>query len=374
MLTLTSILVLAIWVYLIVFHGRFWRSGPVLAGGTPSGNAAVTVIVPARNEAESILRSLSSLLSQDYSGPLSILLVDDNSTDGTGDIAASLCGDERLSILKGKPLAAGWSGKLWAVNQGLCHEKARAADYILLTDGDIEHAPGHISSLVAKAEADGLDLVSEMVRLHCSTAAERAFIPAFVFFFQMLYPFAWTANPARRTAGAAGGTMLVSRAAIARVDGVSRFRGQLIDDCALAREIKSTGGHIWLWHSTRAASLRIYTEWRDIWNMIARTAFVQLRNSVLMLAGCILGLALVYCAPPMLALAAHGLPRLLGALAWLAMALAFQPTLRRYRCSPLWGIALPCISLFYLFATVASAVRHYTGRGGGWKDRVYPEA
>ena len=374
MLILISILALSVWVYLIGFHGRFWRSGPELEGVTPSGNAAVTVIVPARNEAESIRASLISLLSQDYSGPLSILLVDDNSTDGTGDIAASLCANDKMTIIKGEPLGAGWSGKLWAVHQGLCHEKARTADYILLTDADIEHGPGHISSLVTKAEADGLDLVSEMVRLHCLTAAERALIPAFVFFFQMLYPFAWTANPARRTAGAAGGTMLLSRAALDRVDGVSHIRGQLIDDCALACEIKSTGGRIWLGHSSRAASLRIYAEWRDIWNMIARTAYFQLGHSLLLLAGCVLGMVLVYCAPPLLALAAHGLPRLLGALAWLGMALALQPTLRRYRCSPLWGIALPCISLFYLFATVASALRHYAGRGGEWKDRVYPEA
>ncbi len=373
MLILISILALAVWIYLIGFHGHFWHSGPVLAGGTPAGNAGVTVIVPARNEAENIRACIASLLSQDYSDPLAILLVDDNSTDGTGDIAAALCADERLTNITGQPLASGWSGKLWAVHQGLCHEKARSADYILLTDADIEHQPGHISSLVAKAEAEGLDLVSEMVHLHCATSAERALIPAFVFFFQMLYPFAWTADQSRRTAGAAGGTMLVSRAALARIEGVSRIRGQLIDDCALAREIKSTGGHIWLGHSTRAASLRVYADWREVWNMIARTAFVQLRNSLLMLAGCILGMALVYCAPPVLALAAHGLPRTLGALAWLGMALAFQPTLRRYRRSPLWGIALPSIGLFYLFATVASAVRHYAGRGGGWKDRVYPE-
>jgi hopene-associated glycosyltransferase HpnB len=276
-----------------------------------------------------------------------------------------------LTVLKGHPLAPGWSGKLWAIHQALAHEEAKTAAYILLTDADIEHAPGHISTLVSKAETDGLDLVSEMVHLHCSTAAERALIPAFVFFFQMLYPFAWTADPARRTAGAAGGTMLISRPAIDRIDGVSRIRGELIDDCALASQIKSTGGRIWLGHSNRAASLRIYSEWRDVWNMIARTAYVQLRHSLLMLAGCVLGMALVYLAPPLLALAAHGLPRLLGALAWLGMALSFQPTLKRYRRSPLWGAVLPLVALFYLCATAASAVRHYAGRGGRWKDRVY---
>ena len=371
MLLLIASLALFIWIYLIGFHGGFWRSGPILDDGAPSGKAPVAVIVPARNEVESIRRSLTSLLAQNYPGPLSILLVDDNSTDATGEIAASLSADQRLTVLSGQPLAAGWSGKLWAIHQALAHENAKTAAYILLTDADIEHAPGHISALVAKAEAGKLDLVSEMVRLHCTTAAERALIPAFVFFFQMLYPFTWTADPARRTAGAAGGTMLVSRAAIDRTEGVTRIRSQLIDDCALAAQIKSSGGRIWLGHSNRAASIRIYREWRDLWNMIARTAFVQLRCSMLMLVGCILGMLLVYCAPPMLALATRGLPQLLGSLVWLAMAFAFQPTLSRYRRSPLWGFALPFIGLFYLCATVASAVRHFAGRGGGWKDRVY---
>jgi hopene-associated glycosyltransferase HpnB len=331
------------------------------------------VIVPARNEAESIRQSLISLLAQDYPGELSILLVDDNSTDGTGQIAASLAADKRLSIIAGQPLPPGWSGKLWAIHQGLAHEKAKAADYIFLTDADIEHAPDHISTLVAKAEMDGLDLVSEMVRLHCRTAPERALIPAFVFFFQMLYPFAWVADPAKRLAGAAGGSMLVGRPALDRVQGVSRIRNRLIDDCALAEQIKSTGGRIWLGHSERAVSTRVYSRWRDVWNMIARTAYEQLGRSPLLLLGCIVAMGLIYFAPPLLAFFAHGLPRLLGLLCWLMMASAFQPTLRRYRLSPLWGLALPCIALFYLCATVASALRHYGGRGGGWKDRFYSE-
>ena len=281
-----SLISLAIWVYLVGFHGGFWRSGQVLDAGAPSGLAKVAVIVPARNEAEGIGRSLRSLRSQDYPGELAIILVDDNSTDGTGAIAASLGAGERLTIITGEPLPQGWSGKLWAVAQGLAQKKAREADYVLLTDGDIEHGPGHISSLVAKAEADGLDMVSEMVRLNCATLAERALIPAFVFFFQMLYPFRWVADPAKRTAGAAGGTMLVSRAAMDRIEGVSHFRGQLIDDCALAKEIKSTGGKLWLGHAERAVSTRAYAGWRDVWEMIARTAYEQLRNSPVMLLGC----------------------------------------------------------------------------------------
>jgi hopene-associated glycosyltransferase HpnB len=370
-------LALAAWIYLIAFHGLFWRSTPVLADAVPSGQARVAIVVPARDEAESIRQCLNSLLAQDYAGPLSVILVDDNSSDGTGQIASSLAASlragERLTVLSGQPLPPRWSGKLWAVHQGLAHPAAQAADYVLLTDADIVHAPDHLSRLIAKAESERLDLVSEMVRLNCSTFAERALIPAFVFFFQMLYPFAWVANPARRTAGAAGGTMLVSRAALDRIDGVTRIRHHLIDDCALAKEVKSTGGRIWLGHSEDTISLRVYPAPRDIWSIIARTAYVQLNHSPLLLLGCILAMSVIYCAPPLLALTANGLARLLALLAWLLMALAFQPTLRRYRSSPAWGLALPLVGLFYLCATVGSAIRHHAGRGGGWKNRVYPE-
>ena len=373
MIAALALISFAAWVYLVGFHGRFWRSAPSLKGIAPSGRARVAVIVPARNEAESIPQSLGSLLAQDDPGELSIILVDDNSTDNTAAIAASLGAGKRLTIIHGTLLPPGWTGKLWAVHQGLMHHDAQTADFILLTDADIEHAPSHVSTLVAKAQADGLDLVSEMVRLHCATPAERALIPAFVFFFQMLYPFDWARDPRKRLAAAAGGTILVSRAAIDRVEGVSRIRHHLIDDCALAKQIKSSGGRIWLGHSERASSIRIYSRWSDVWNMIARTAYVQLRNSPLLLLGCVAALGLIYLVPPLLTLCAAGIPRMLALFSWFLMALAFQPTLRRYRCSPLWGFALPAISLFYICATVASAIRHYDGRGGGWKERVYPE-
>ncbi len=373
MILAIAIVSLAAWVYLIGLHGQFWRSRPELdAGDLPSGPARIAVVVPARDEAESIRASISSLLAQEYAGELSVILVDDNSSDGTGEIAAALGGGGRLTILRGEPLPPGWSGKLWAVHQGLAHPIARAAAYVLLTDADIAHAPGHIAALVAKAERDDLDLVSELVRLHCTTFAERALIPAFVFFFQMLYPFAWVANPKRRTAGAAGGTMLVSRAALDRVEGVERIRQQLIDDCALAIEIKRSGGRIWLGHARAAVSTRIYGSVREVGEMIARTAYTQLGYSPLLLAGCMVGMSVLYCCPPMLSLMARGLPQMLGAAAWLLMALAYQPTLRRYRRSPLWGGALPLIGLFYLGATVVSATRHAAARGGGWKNRVYP--
>ena len=261
----------------------------------------------------------------------------------------------------------------WAVQQGLNQPQAHEADYVLLTDADIVHPPDHIATLVAKAETGHLDLVSEMVHLRCETLPERAFIPAFVFFFQMLYPFSWAADPRRSTAGAAGGTMLLSQAALARIGGVFRIRSRLIDDCALAKQIKSTGGRIWLGHASRTHSLRAYPNAAEVWNMIARTAYEQLNYSPLVLAGCVLAMALVYCAPPLLVMA-PGLPGALGAITWLLMATAFQPTLRRYRCSPLWALALPAIGAFYLCATIASAFRHHSGRGGGWKNRVYPPA
>lgn len=376
MIVLLSVLAIAAWAYLIGFHGRFWRSSPQLAAAAPSGAASVVAIVPARDEAAHIATSIGSLLAQDYPGPFSVVLVDDNSTDGTAAIAAALAPAPRLHIVAGRPLPPGWSGKLWAIQQGLDQPAAQAADYILLTDADIEHAPGHLSSLVAKAESAfesaRFDLVSEMVRLHCQTLAERALIPAFVFFFQMLYPFAWAADPARNLAAAAGGSILVARSALQRIDGVSRIRGALIDDCALARAVKSTGGRIWLGHSAHARSIRVYGKWSEIWNMIARTAYVQLGYSPLVLLGCLAGMGLLYAAPPLLAIFAHGPASLLGLLAWAAMALAFQPTLRRYRLTPLWGLALPLIASFYFAATIASALRHHAGRGSGWKDRVYP--
>lgn len=372
-ITVASLLCSAAWFYLIALHGGFWSSSPVLDVHASPSATKLAVIVPARNEAANIRSSIGSLLAQDYPGELSIILVDDQSTDGTAEIASSIGAGDKLTILSGAPLPPGWSGKLWAVQQGLAHPKAKAAELLLLTDADIEHSAGHLSALVAKAEADELDMVSEMVRLRCVTAAERALIPAFVFFFQMLYPFAWVADPSRRVAGAAGGTMLVRRTAMDRIHGVTGIRGHLIDDCALAREIKSTGGRIWLGHAEDAKSIRAYERWRDVWNMIVRTAYEQLHYSPLMLLGCVAGMAIVFCAPPLLSLFAHGSPRVLGMLSWLMMALAFQPTLHRYRRSPAWGVLLPAISTFYLCATVASALRHYTGRGGAWKSRIYAD-
>lgn len=245
---------------------------------------------------------------------------------------------------------------------------------MLLTDADIVHDPQHVAALVGMAEADRLDLVSEMVRLRTETLAERALIPAFVFFFQMLYPFAWVGNMQRPEAAAAGGTMLVARAALERIGGIASIRGELIDDVALAREIKRGGHRIWLGHAEEASSLRCYPGFVDVWEMIARTAYVQLRYSPLLLVGTVGGLCFVFLLPVGLAVSGRGWTRRLGLAAWLMMAGAFQPVLRRYRRSPAWGLVLPAIAIFYMGATVASAIRFYGGRGGQWKSRVYRSA
>lgn len=367
-----AFIVLAVWVYLAVAHGRFWQAGPELRKDASQPQMArVAVVIPARDEAEHIERTLLALLRQNYAWPLRVILVDDNSTDGTGEIGRALAAnDPRLTVLQGQPLPAGWTGKMWAVSQGLQH--TADADYVLLTDADIIHAPGHIAQLVMAAQAGGYDLVSEMVRLRCETLPERFGIPAFVFFFAMLYPFARVADRKSKVAAAAGGTMLVSQAALRRIDGVSRIRAELIDDCALAREVKRGGHATWLGHATQATSLREYPSFADIWQMIARTAYVQLQYSPLLLLGTVLGMLLLYAAPVALALRTHGVAMWSGLAAWVLMAALFQPILRRYRQSPLWGVALPLIAMYYMAATVGSAVRFYRGKGGQWKNRTYP--
>jgi hopene-associated glycosyltransferase HpnB len=357
------------WAYLLLLHGRFWQAGPVLpALDAPLRSApSVAIVVPARNEAEGIRPALASLLAQAYAGDWRVILVDDQSTDATGAIARAFA-DPRLTVLTGRPRPAGWSGKLWAVAQGV--EAAGEAALILLTDADIIHDPRHLATLVAKAEADGLDLVSEMVALSCESWAERALVPAFVFFFQLLYPFARVNEPESATAAAAGGTILVRNAALRRIGGIATVRGALIDDVALAKAIKR-GGPIWLGHSTLARSIRPYPAAADIWRMVARTAYVQLRYSPLLLAACILGMALTWLVPPAAALTGTGLARWLGLAAWAALAAAYLPTLRRFRRAPLWAPLLPLVALFYMAATVGSALDHMRGRGVVWKQRAY---
>jgi hopene-associated glycosyltransferase HpnB len=357
---------LAIWIFLLFGHGRFWQAGPTLAPATPAETPPVTILVPARDEAPTIARALTSLLAQSYAGGLRVILIDDQSRDGTAD-TASLIADPRLTILRGTERPPGWSGKLWALHQGI---EAATTDLLLFTDADIEHQPGHLATLVAKLTGDKLDLVSEMVALNCDSAAERALVPAFVYFFALLYPFDQVNDPASRTAAAAGGTVLIRADALRRIGGLHAMRGALIDDVTLAARVKASG-RIWLGHSALATSIRPYPHPGDIWRMIARTAYTQLRSSPLLLGGTVLGLTLVFLVPPLATLFGHGAAWVVGALAWLAMTASYVPTLRRFGQSPPWAAALPLTALFYMAATVGSALDHYSGRGVMWKRRSY---
>lgn len=362
-----AFLSLLVWVYLLLFHGRFWQAGPVLAEAEPESHPNVAVVVPARNEAPFIERSLKSLLAQDYRGQFHVFTVDDDSDDGTGDRARAI-GDSRLTVLHGAPRPAGWSGKLWAVRQGVA--AATGFDAILLADADIIHDPQHLRTLVAKLEREQLDMVSEMVALACESWAERALVPAFVFFFQLLYPFAWVNDALNSTAAAAGGTILIRAEALERIGGIDALKGALIDDVALASAVKQ-GGRIWLGHTAMARSMRSYPSVADIWRMITRTAFVQLRYSPLLLLLTTLAMAFVWLLPPFVVFAGHGAGRWYGATAWLMLACSYIPTLNRFRRSWAWSIVLPLVALFYLAATIESAVDHYAGRGVAWKGRAY---
>jgi hopene-associated glycosyltransferase HpnB len=362
---------LAVWVYLLAGHGHFWSSGPSLTPSPPlsprlQNLPAVTVVVPARNEAETILRSLTSLLAQNYDGAFRVVLVDDLSSDGTGALAENI-DDDRLTILRGAAHPAGWSGKLWALQQGI---STTSDELLFLTDADIEHKPPHLATLVTKLLADRLDMVSEMVALHCESFPERALVPAFVFFFQLLYPFAWVNDGENRTAAAAGGTVLIRAAALRQAGGLEAMRGALIDDVTLARRVKAQG-RIWLGHSRLATSIRPYKTAGDVWRMVARCAYVQLGYSPLNLAGTVAGMFLVWLLPPLAALLGHGLASFLGFLGWAAMTAAYIPTLRRFGLSPLWAVCLPAVGVFYTAATLGSALDHYRGRGVIWKQRAY---
>jgi len=366
-------LALASWVYLLAFNGGFWlaRETDFAALPPPTRWPSVVAVVPARDETEVIGRAIGSLVAQDYPGAFRIVLVDDGSSDGTAAIAcAAAAGSDRLTVLTGKPLPRGWTGKLWAMNQGV--EAAGTPDLLWFTDADIAHAPDTLRSLAARSEADGLALNSLMAELACETPAERAFVPAFVLFFQMLYPFARLNDARRKAAGAAGGCMLVRRVALERAGGVSAIASSLIDDCALGAALKRQGP-IRLSLTHRSVSIRSYGGWRDIGAMIARSAYAQLRYNPLILAGTLLGLALIFLVGPLLAVFGHGVARIEGMAVWATMAVAYQPMLRFYRRSPLWGIALPAIGGFYGAATFASALQHARGRGGMWKGRAQAE-
>lgn len=378
--TALAALSLAIWIYLVAFHGRFWRSDQLLdpAQPEPTGWPRVVAVVPARNEADVIEQSMRSLLDQDYPGAFAVVLVDDSSEDGTGDVARALAKShprgERLTVVSGSPLPPGWVGKMWAVHNGVARADALApeAPYLWLTDADIAHGPTQLRRLVAKAELEGLELVSLMVMLHCRRAWERLLIPAFVYFFQKLYPFPRINDPRDPIAGAAGGCMLVRRAALTRSGGIEAIRGAVIDDCALGRNLKKVGP-IWLGLTADSHSIRPYDGLKDIWRMVARSAYDQLGYSPLALLGTVLGMVVVYLAPPAIALTTpwHGnIPAgTMAALAWLLMAWSYRPTLALYG-RPFPAATLPLAGLLYNLMTIDSALAYYRGRGGFWKGRA----
>ncbi len=363
---LLAALSLAIWVYLLFGHGRFWQDGQILLPVRPDIAPPVTVIVPARDEEGAITRAITSLLAQDYPGELRIVLVDDRSRDGTLTAARAFT-DPRLTIIEGSERPVGWSGKLWAQQQGI---QTATTPLLFLTDADIEHQPAHLSALVARLQEGHLDLVSEMVQLNCASFAEHALVPAFAYFFAMLYPFAQVNDAGSRTAAAAGGTMLIRAEALARIGGLASMRAALIDDVTLATRVKQQG-RIWLGHSRLATSIRPYPRAEDVWRMVSRTAYTQLRYSPVMLTGTVLGMALVFLLPPLAAIFGHGGPRLAGLLAWVACGVSFAPTLRRFRLSVLWAPFLPAAALFYTAATIGSAADHMRRRGVVWKQRSY---
>ncbi|GGZ35894.1 glycosyltransferase [Streptomyces poonensis] len=378
-LTWTAAGSLAVWLWLLLGQGFFWRTDVRLPPcREPDDWPSVCVVVPARDEAAVLPLSLPSLLSQDYPGRAEVFLVDDGSTDGTGELARDLArrhpGLPLTVSSPGEP-PADWTGKLWAVRHGMGLARARGPEFLLLTDADIAHGPGSLRGLVAAARTGGYDLVSQMARLRVASPWERLVVPAFVYFFAQLYPFRRVGVRGSRTAAAAGGCVLLRADAAERAGVPDAVRQAVIDDVALARAVKGSGGHIWLGLAEQVDSVRPYPRLRDLWRMVARSAYAQLRHSPLLLAGTVAGLAVVYLVPPsafVAGLAAGGTAAAAcGGPAWLLMAATYVPMLRYYR-QPLWlAPLLPLTAALYLLMTVDSAVRHYRGRGAAWKGRTY---
>ncbi len=349
------------------------RSPSAAPAVSPAARRIIAVI-PARNEADGIGRAVSSLLAQTVAPPMRVIVVDDGSTDGTAEAAKraaqQLGAGERLAVLGGTPPLPGWTGKLWAMSQGVAAAAAGDPEFLLLTDADVEYEAAEVAALAGEAEAEHLDLVSLMVRLSTATVAERCLIPAFVFFFLELYPPAWVGSARSAVAAAAGGCMLIRPAALERAGGLAAIRSRIIDDCALAQAVKSSGGRIRLGLARQTRSLRVYGSFAEIGAMISRTAFNQLRHSYLLLAATLLGLLVTYLAPPLLLLTREPDMIALGAAAWLLMSACYLPMVRFYRVSPGYALLLPAVALFYAAATVHSAVQYAAGRGGRWKGRA----
>ncbi len=394
---------LVVWAYLAFGRGWFWRTAhrlPEVPPSPPEGFRwpPVAGIIPARNEAQALPHTLPTVLGQDYPGAFRVFLVDDRSEDGTAAVArqaaSGVGASERLTVVAGGPLPSGWAGKVWALQQGyLALRQAQEAvhgpdmpEFLLLTDADIAHSPGSLRSLVLKAVLEGLDLVSLMARLRAKSFWERLLIPAFVYYFAKLYPFGWANDPRRRTAAAAGGCVLLRREALERAGGFQPIASAIIDDCALARLIKTAGrpqgGRTWLGLTHTVNSLRAYDSLAHIWDMVARTAFVQLRYSAALLLATVVGMVLVYLVPPVAALGglamagtgggalAWGLAGA-GMAAWALMAGTYLPMLRWYSLPAWLALLMPLTALLYTLMTVDSALRYWRGKGGAWKGRAY---
>jgi hopene-associated glycosyltransferase HpnB len=382
------------WAYLLAGHGGYWRTSQRLppASADPAAWPAVTAVVPARNEAAVLPDTLPTLLGQEYPGEFSVVLVDDDSSDGTALVARSLSQQivpERLRLVAGHPTPPGWAGKVWAMEQGL--RTAGDAGYVLFTDADISYAPGTVAALVRAAEADDRGIVSQMALLRADAFWERLLVPAFVYFFAQLYPFRRVNRPGTRTAAAAGGCMLVRRRALAAAGGLGRIRGARIDDVALGRLLKGppASARCWLGLTTSVVSRRPYPRLSGLWDMIARSAYTQLRHSPVALAGTLAGLLWLYALPPAAALGGlawlaltgvgevgggptAGWLAAAGLAGWAIMTVSYVPTLRLYRLSPWRAAGLPLIAVMYAAMTADSARRYHLGRGGQWKGRTIP--
>jgi hopene-associated glycosyltransferase HpnB len=370
-----SVIAVLIWVYLLLGRGAFWQvsSGNVVFNEAVSSSTPVAVVIPARNEAEVVARCISSLLQQTCES-IQIFLVDDFSCDNTTlvarEVAQKAGKSASLATIECGPQPLGWTGKLWAVHTGIKAASRLNARFLLLTDADVVHAPHSIATLLKVAETGGYDLVSVTGRLDCETFAEKLLIPAFTFFFLMLYPPAWIADSHRRTAGADGGCMLIRPEALARAGGIESIRDAIIDDCSLAKTIKRSGGKLYLGVSTLTSSIRRHESFAKIGRLISRTAFSQLHHSSLMLFATLLGLAVTYVVPLVMTFSASRVPTVLGLVAWAAMTISYFPVIRFYGLKPQWSLVLPIVALFYMGATVWSALQYWSSKGGEWKGRV----
>ncbi|MEM9274788.1 MAG: glycosyltransferase [Cyanobacteria bacterium P01_F01_bin.143] len=382
---------LLIWLFLLLFWGQFWRGKtnldlcyPLVAdekddncGEYPN----VWAVVPVRNEAEVIADSLSSLLQQDYPGEFNIVLVDDQSTDKTIAIAENIAQElncsANLHIVTGKTLPAGWKGKIWAIAQGIDYISTQDTqpEYLLLTDGDIQHDRHNLQKLVDFGEIKQLDLISLMVLLRCQSFWEKLLIPAFVFFFEKLYPFEWVNNTQKSMAAAAGGCILIRRQTLEAIGGIAAIRDALIDDCSLAQKVKAQNYKIWLGLTTKNISLRPYDDLKSIWDMVARNAYTQLNYSVLLLLITAIGMIILYLSSPIALIIGISYQSIaiagLGLVIWGLMAIAYWPTIKLYQLPFWWSFSLPAIAFLYTLMTIDSARKYWLGKGENWKGRIY---